>query len=126
MSIQVTWADTAHTIVHLQFAPGWGWADVNAAIQQADTMIISQPHPVNLLIDIREAGRLPGNFMQMAGDLFSQGEARPNEGKKIVIGAGALIRMAYKGFLKVYGHKLQGRPLLFADSLNEAQTLLAG
>jgi hypothetical protein len=125
MPIQVQWEDTAHTLVRLQFERGWTWNDLYAAVEQADRLITSVPHTVHLLIDIRHAGGLPGDFMRRAGDLFAQGEARANEGRKVVIGAGPLIRAAYSGFLKVYGGQMKNRPLLFAGDMDEARRLLS-
>ena len=40
---------------------------------------------VNLVIDIHDAGGIPGDFISRAGELFAQGDARSNEGQKIVI-----------------------------------------
>jgi len=124
MSINVTWANPDQTIIQLEFRRGWKWDDLYAAIQQADDMITSVPHPVHMIIDIREAGGLPRDFMRVAGDVFASGDARANEGQKIVVGANGLIQMAYKGFLTVYGHKLQNRPFLFAPSLDAAYAML--
>ena len=124
MQINVGWDNSDHRIVRIVFQRGWTWQDLRQAVQQADELIKSEPHTVHLVIDIHDAGGLPGDFISRAGELFAQGEARSNEGQKIVIGAGTLIRMAYKGFLKVYGNKLEGRPFTFADNLDEARAML--
>ncbi len=121
--IQVQWDNEAKTAIYLHLQRGWAWPDLRRAIHTADSLITSVPHTVNLIIDIRDAGGLPRDFMSAANDIFAEGNARPNEGKKIVVGAGALIRAAYSGFLKVYGHQLQGRPFTFAGSLDEARKL---
>lgn len=123
--IQVDWANDGHTIIELSFQHGWTWPELHKAIQQADDLITSVTHPVNLVIDIRQAGGLPRDFMTAAGELFAQGEARPNEGRKVVVGAGVLIRAGYSAFLKIYGDKLQNRPFLFANSLEEARQVLS-
>src|SRR5690242_19616547 len=125
MQINVGWDNSDHRIMRIVFQRGWTWQDLRQAIHQADDLINSEPHTVHLVIDIHDAGGLPGDFITRAGELFAQGEARSNEGQKIVIGAGTLIRMAYKGFLKVYGYKLEGRPFTFADNLDEARAMLA-
>lgn len=123
MQIETKWDDEAKTAIYLKFQRGWTWPDLRGAVETADQLIISVPHTVHLIIDIREAGGLPRDFMSAAGELFEQGEARPNEGRKIVVGAGALIRTAYKGFLAVYGSQMQGRPFTFAGSLDEAREI---
>lgn len=124
MTITVSWDTDDHRIVRIVFQRGWTWQDLHAAVRQADTMIVSQPHTVHLLVDIHEAGGIPGDFIARAGELFAQGDARSNEGQKVVIGAGRLIRMAYKGFLSVYGSRLTGRPFIFADNLDAARQVL--
>jgi hypothetical protein len=125
MQINVGWDNSNHRIVRIVFQRGWTWQDLHQAVQQADELINSENHTVHLVIDIHDAGGLPGDFITRAGELFAQGNARSNEGQKIVIGAGTLIRIAYKGFLKVYGNKLESRPFIFADNLDEARTMLA-
>ena len=125
MQINVGWDNNDHKIVRIVFQQGWTWHDLRQAIHQADQLIVSEAHTVNLVIDIHDAGGIPGDFITRAGELFAQGDARSNEGQKVVIGAGALIRMAYKGFLKVYGSKLEGRPFTFADNLDAARAMLA-
>ena len=125
MRINVAWDDNNYRIVRIVFQRGWTWQDLHMAVRQADELITSQPHTVHLLIDIHDAGGIPGDFITRAGELFAQGDARSNEGQKIVIGAGGLIRFAYKGFVKVYGSNLEGRPFIFADNLDSARAMLA-
>lgn len=124
MSIDVRWIDDTQRAVILTFHPGWTWQALYAAIDTADGLIGSVTHPVDLLIDLRQAGRLPGDFMQAAGEVFASGEARANEGRRIVIGAGPILRAAYGAFLRL-NRKAAERPLIFAGSLAEAQAVLA-
>ena len=123
MSIDVQWHDDTQRAVRLTFHAGWTWQGLTAAIDTADGLIGSVAHPVDLLIDLRQAGRLPGDFMQAAGEVFASGEARANEGRRIVIGAGPILRAAYGAFLKL-NRKAAARPLIFAASLADAQARL--
>jgi hypothetical protein len=123
MQIEVKWDNETQAAIYMKFQRGWTWPDLHRAVDQADQLIVSVPHTVHLIIDIREAGGLPPDFMSAAGELFAQGDARPNEGRKIVVGAGAIIRAAYNGFTAVYGRQLQGRPFTFAGSLDEARAM---
>ncbi len=113
-------ADTIQFI----FEPNWTWDQLHAAIEKADVLILSVEHPVHLIIDIRQSGGLPRDFMSRAKDIFAQGEARANEGQRIVIGAGRWLRLAYSSLVTVYGQELAQRPFLFANDLDEAQRLL--
>lgn len=126
MGIQIKWANPRQTIIQLTLERGWTWDDLYDAIRQADRLITSVPHTVNMVIDIEKAGGLPRDFMKVAGDVFASGDARPNEGQKIVVGANWLIQTAYSGFQKVYGHKLKDRPFLFAPTLDAAYAMLGG
>ena len=123
MSIQVNWANDTQNIVHLTFERGWTWDDLKGAIHQADALIDSMEHTVHLIIDIRNGG-IPNDFLAAAGDIFAQGEARANEGKRVVIGAGILIRAAYRSLQAVYGAKLADRPFHFAGSVDEAYGII--
>ena len=124
MKIIVAWGDSAQTSLLLRFQHGWTWTDLKQAGEQADSMIVSQPHTVHLIIDLRQAGGLPRDFLSAANELFARGEARSNEGLRIVVGAGLLLRTAYQSLMALYGRQLENRPFLFASSLDEAQTLI--
>lgn len=122
MNITVTWSTPS--VVLLQFTPGWTWNDLYAAIKQADTFIASVEHTVHLVVDLTRAGRIPGDFMRVAGDVFASGAARPNEGRRVVVGASPLIRAGYSALARVYGGDLRARPFHFTGSLDEAHALL--
>lgn len=124
MSIEVNWANNTRSAIHLTFERGWTRESLNQAIEQADAMIVSADHTVHLIIDIRNSGGIPRDFITVAGDLFAQGEARTNEGQRVVVGAGMMMRTAYKGLRNVYGTHLNNRPFLFASSLEEAEQLI--
>jgi hypothetical protein len=124
MSIAIQWHNPHRTAIHLELKRGWTWEELKDAIQEVDKMITSVEHAVHIIIDIRKAGSIPSDFMSMAGDIFASGDARSNEGKRVVIGAGSLIRIAYSGVLAIYGHKLASRPFHFASNLNEAYEMI--
>jgi hypothetical protein len=124
MGIQVGWDNGDNSTIRLAFEPGWTWNDLYGAIETADSMIVSHDNTVNLIIDIRKAGGIPGDFMRIAGDLFASGSARPNEGTRVVVGAGRLIRLAYNSVVNIYSGQLKDRRFLFASTLDEARELL--
>jgi hypothetical protein len=124
MTIHVDWADADRNCIHLKFTPGWTWDELRQAVQQADSLMASVGHTVHVMIDIRANGGLPGDFLNATRDILAQGEARPNEGQRVVIGAGMVMRAAYRSLLAVYGPQLATRPFLFASSPEDAQKLL--
>ncbi|MBZ0298228.1 MAG: hypothetical protein K8J31_00720 [Anaerolineae bacterium] len=125
MSIAVNWGDPDRTTLQLTFERGWTWENLKQAIAQADMLIEAAGHTVHLIIDLRGGGGVPRDFLTAAGDLFAQGEARPNEGTRVIVGAGVLLRGAYRSLQALYGTQLAERPFLFAASPDEAQQLIA-
>ncbi|MEZ4669687.1 MAG: hypothetical protein R3E39_17420 [Anaerolineae bacterium] len=122
MTIQVGWDSSQRNIIHIIIERGWTWDEFEQAIQQADNLIVSVSHVVHLVVDIQQAGGLPRDWMGRAGQLFAQGEARSNEGYKVVVGAGWLIRTAYQSFAAVFA---QDRPFHFAATYDEALQMIA-
>ncbi len=116
--IDIAWADAAHTRIDIKLKRGWNWNDLRQSVDTADTMIGSVDQTVNLLIDIREAGGLPTDFLQVAGDLLGGGEPRPNQGETLILGANWMLKTAYQAVLRIYGAEMQKRPLRFVDSLS--------
>jgi hypothetical protein len=114
--IEIQWADDAHTRIDITLRRGWAWNDLRQAVDAADAMIGSVSHTVNLLIDIREAGGLPKDFLQVAGDLLGQGDPRPNQGETLILGANWMLKTAYQAVMRLYGSEMQKRPLRFVDS----------
>ena len=125
MGIHTAWQDDSQSTIYMQFEPEWNWEDLYAALEQADTLLVSVPHRVDLIIDLRDGLRIPGDFKTIARDLLANPEPRPNEGTKVVIGANGFMKMLYNGMRKLYAHKLGERGLLFAGSLEEAAAMIA-
>jgi hypothetical protein len=107
-------------VLRLQF--GWTWEDLKRAIDDTDGLIGSVAHRVDLIIDLSES-TVPRDFLNGAKDLFAQGEARANEGQRIVVGAGWPLRAAYQSLRRVYGAQLAARPFQFANTLEDALLL---
>lgn len=119
--IDVEWYTNRQDVIYMRFQMGWRWEHLKAAIQQVDQLIISRIEPIHLFIDVRQAGSIPRDLRQMVSELLASGSARPNEGHKVVIGANHLLKAAYQGLNRLHG--MQKRPLLFADTLEEAEKL---
>lgn len=116
--IDMYWADETRTRIDIKLKRGWNWNDLRQSVETADTMIGSVEHTVNLLIDIREAGGLPTDFLQVAGDLLGGGDPRPNQGETLILGANWILKTAYQAVLRLYGAEMQKRPLRFVESMN--------
>lgn len=126
MSIQVDWDTPEKNIIRMKFRRGWTWDHVRAAVQQVDDWLVATPHTVHLVLDIREAGSLPRNFSGVIGELLKEGEARPNEGRRVVVGANFMLRTVFSGVQNLYGSQLRNRAFHFADSIEQAHALVLG
>jgi len=123
MGILTTWDDTAKTRVLIEFETTWTWDELESAIEAVDQMIGSVAHQVDVMIDV-EGSTLPKDFLSAAKNLLANPEGRPNEGSRVVIGAGKVIRTAYQTVQKTFGEKLVGREIVFAEDLPQARSLL--
>lgn len=123
MGILTTWDDTAKTRVLIEFETTWTWDELESAIEAVDQMIGSVAHQVDVMIDV-EGSTLPKDFLSAAKNLLANPEGRPNEGSRVVVGAGKVIRTAYQTVQKTFGEKLVGREIVFAEDLPQARSLL--
>ena len=123
MAILTVWDNRKKNTVRMEFESEWTWDDLDVAVQKADDLIASVEHAVDIIIDI-EGARLPKDFMDGARKLLANEDARPNEGKRIVVGAGNLVKNGYKTLQKTFSDKLDGREVLFASDLMDARSIL--
>lgn len=126
MAILTVWDSRKQTAVRVEFETEWNWSDLEGAIAKADDFIASVAHNVDIIIDL-EGSSLPKDFMNGAKKLLGADEAqtpRDNEGRRIVIGANQVLRSAYQTIQKTFSDQLEGRELLFADSLPQARAIL--
>jgi hypothetical protein len=125
MGINVRWDNRDKTAVLLEFETEWTFSDLEAAIQRIDDLIVSVSQQVDVVIDV-EGARLPKDVMTMARSLVNTGEARANEGYRVVVGANNIIRQGYQLLQKTFPNQLKGREILFADDLDTARGILRG
>lgn len=123
MAINTIWDDNNKTRILVEFETSWTWAELDAALEKADKMIISVNHPVDIIIDV-EGSNLPKDFLSGAKNLLANPEQRENEGHRVVVGASNLMRQAYQTVMKAFGDKLTGRDILFANDLSHARSML--
>lgn len=125
MAILTRWDNKKKTIVLLEFESEWTWQDLEGAVQQADALIGSVEHYVDLIIDL-EGAAIPKDVFTAAKALLDSGEARPNEGARVVVGANGAIRTIYQTIQKTFNSAVQGREVLFAANLSDARAIIRG
>ena len=125
MAIVTRWDNKQKSAIILEFESEWTRADLEAAVQTTDRLIGSVDRVVHLIIDL-EGTSIPSDILSLAKDLLSTGEARPNEGARVVVGANGAIRTAYQMLQKTLLSAVEGREVLFAASLADARAILRG
>ncbi len=125
MAIVTRWDNKKKTVILLEFESEWTWADLEAAVQKTDTLIGSVEHYVDLLIDL-EGTSIPRDFLTAAKSLLDAGEARPNEGARVVVGANGPLKTLYQTLQKTFNKSVEGREVLFAHNLADARAIIRG
>ncbi|MYA92853.1 MAG: hypothetical protein F4Y30_05470 [Chloroflexi bacterium] len=125
MAIVTRWDNKQKSAILLEFESLWTRADLEAAVKKSDQLIGSVDQVVHLIIDL-EGTSMPSDILSVARDLLSAGEARPNEGARVVVGANGAIRTGYQMLQKTLLSAVEGREVLFAASLADARAILRG
>ena len=125
MAIVTRWDNKKKTVILLEFESEWTWDELEVAVQKADNLIGSVEHFVDLIIDL-EGASIPRDILIGAKNLLSTGEARPNEGARVVVGANGALRTIYQTLQKTLSHDVARREVLFAPNLSDARAILRG
>ena len=68
----------------------------------------------------------PARFLTAAKSLLDAGEARPNEGARVVVGANGPLKTLYQTLQKTFNKSVEGREVLFAHNLADARAIIRG
>ena len=125
MAIVTRWDNKKKTVILLEFESEWNWEELEAAVHKADGLIGSVENYVDLIIDL-EGATIPRDVLTAAKTLLASGEARPNEGARVVVGANGALKTIYQTLQKTFNNAVEGREVLFAPSLADARAILRG
>ena len=125
MAIVTRWDNKKKTVILLEFESEWTWEELEAAVQKADGLIGSVEHYVDLIIDL-EGTTIPRDVLNAAKTLLASGEARPNEGARVVVGANGALKTIYQTIQKTFNSAVEGREVLFAPNIADARAILRG
>jgi hypothetical protein len=125
MAIVTQWDNRNKTAILLEFETEWSWADLENALQEADELIISVQHQVDIIIDM-EGSNIPKDFVNAVKKLMSENgnDARHNEGHRIVVGANKAMRAVYNTVQSTFKNQFENRKLLFAADVDDARSIL--
>jgi hypothetical protein len=124
MAIITRWDNKKKSVVLLEFESEWSWGELEEAVQKADALIGSVENFVDLIIDL-EGTSIPKDIMNAAKTLLASGEARPNEGARVVVGANGAMKTIYQAVQKTVSSASE-REILFAPSISDARAIIRG
>lgn len=90
MPVDVAWHDDAHNILVYRFRGAWTWDEYFTTLNAGRALMLSRPHVVCILNDMREAASVPENFISKAQFVVA---TRPdNTGRVVFIAAQTFFR----------------------------------
>ena len=125
MAIVTRWDNKKKTVILLEFESEWNWEELAGAVHKADQLIGSVEHFVDLIIDL-EGTTIPRDVLTAAKTLLASGDARPNEGARVVVGANGAIRTIYQTIQMTFNSAVEGREVLFAPNMADARAIVRG
>jgi len=121
MSVRAYWQDETKTIVRYDFDGEWDWNELYTAYYEAIAMEKSVEHRVDVILDMRRGGRIPGNVLLHVKN-FSDRQP-PNIGLSVIVTENAFVHSLYKVGAKFYS-KI-GYYFRVATTLEAADSMIA-
>jgi hypothetical protein len=120
MSITVTWDNAAKTALRYEFAGKWEWDDFSKAFRQAQQMLASVGHMVDVIADFQNSGCVPTETLARLA--YVAGNRPPNLGSSIIVGSPVFDTTTFTVFGNFYGDL--ARTYQMTHSLDRARALL--
>lgn len=101
MPILLSWADSSQTIVLCEMEGDWTWEEFHTITAQAQHMIGSVSHVVNVVVHMLNSGKVPGKvpFPEIEANFLA---SPPNTGVLIVISRKKIVQRAFALTSKFY------------------------
>jgi hypothetical protein len=123
MPVTTQWDNPEQTVIRMDFVGRWTWDEFFAANSQLMRLFASVPHIVDILVDnTQNQLLLPEGTMARARKVF--GDAPPNRGFMVIVGANALVRMFFPLYQKIYGEQTGMPEIIFMAALDEARAYI--
>jgi len=121
MKVIVGWDNEAKTILRFHFSEDWEWNEFQAALQEAESLLASVGHMVDVIADFQGSNRVPTETLAR---LAYVGSPCPiNMGNIVLVGSKLFATTTLAIFQTFYGKVAQ--TFEFTHSLERARALLA-
>ncbi|MBN1967447.1 MAG: hypothetical protein JW910_22525 [Anaerolineae bacterium] len=121
MAITVCWLDETQTVVFYSFAGKWDWNELVGAMGQANALMGTVPHPVDVIADLSGSLHLPVNLLEM-GRNAAKVHRPANMGMVVVVQGGAFLEPAVNVMRRIY--RELDYAMRYVNSLDEARAAI--
>ena len=118
MSVSVRWYNEDKRALVLTFVAPWGWDDFAQVDQDLEYGFSSVLHTVDLLADLRQAGSMPMDVVDLLADAYA--DATPNIGRYIFLGADETFKQQLEtaeSYYRVFGGHID---YVFVETMGQA------
>jgi hypothetical protein len=103
MTIEVSWGNPEHTVIHMNFVPGWTYEEVLTAMNDMADMLDTVQRPVVVIGDLRTSRFAPNlsvsTYKRIAETRFL---SHPNLARFCLLGVQTYVRMLVITFGKLF------------------------
>jgi hypothetical protein len=121
MGITVTWDNDAQTVLRYGFGEHWQWDDFKKAFRQAQQMLASVGHMVDVIADFQNSACVPTETLARLA--YVAASRPPNLGNSVIVGSKVFDTTTFTVFGHFYGDT--ARTYHVTHSLDRARALLA-
>ncbi|MEO8609041.1 MAG: hypothetical protein ABI690_14220 [Chloroflexota bacterium] len=122
MPISNSWDNDEKTIIRMDVSGIWTWDDLNRAFDESSAMLDSVNHTVYPIVDLSQSQNIPANFIPNARSLMKK--RHPRSGMAVFVGASALVISLWRMFARIYTIIAREQDFAFADTVDEARSIL--
>ena len=122
MSIQVAWDSDDYTVLRYIFYGWWSWQDLDDAVAIAEPMIRSVPHPVHVLIDLRESCDVPN--LDTMEDTRAMSMAPGTSSYLILTGEIWMTRKFYELSKRLYRSRRPRNLIAYSEVIHQARDII--
>ncbi|MDQ7025774.1 MAG: hypothetical protein Q9P01_03995 [Anaerolineae bacterium] len=99
--MQLKWLTYDEKVMHWSIEGDWTASDYNQTFKNWKNFATNKPYTVDLIMDMRHAGRMPSNMTSLAWQSVLN---RPqNLGVTLIVTKSKLLRTVYKSMTQIYG-----------------------
>jgi len=123
MGVIVRWYDDQKKIIYYEFTGKWTWEEFEPTYDETLRLMDSVDYKTDFILNMLNTDHIPAGAIQRVKRAAEVNH--PNMGLAIYVGLHPMMRPLGKIFLKLYPKAAQYYPFDFANTIEEAEAMLA-